>query len=203
MGEPIVVDLFVEDRAHEEFIRAMVERLAAEERRGVTVRVRSARGGHGRALTELGLYQRGVRVGGMTAPDLLVVAIDANCKRLAQARKEIEAQIDSALKDRTIIACPDPHIERWYLADPESFARVVGVRPTVGRKKCERDRYKAILSRAIVEAGHPPTLGGIEFAREIVESMDAYRGGKTERTLRDFMQDARNAIRRAAPEETA
>lgn len=165
MSNPVIVDLFVEDRAHEEFLKAMLIRLAREREKPVTLRVRSARGGHGRAMEELSLYQKSVlkKLGGMTIPDLLVVAIDANCMSFNKSRKDIEEKIDARFKDRTIVACPDPHIERWYLADPDSFMQVVGFRPKVGKRKCERDRYKAILSKAVIDGGHPPTLGGIEF----------------------------------------
>jgi hypothetical protein len=201
MGDPITVDLFAEDQAHEEFIKAIVDRLAAEEQKVISLRVRSARSGHGRALGELSLYQRAVIEGlaGLTRPDLLVVAIDANCKRVAAAKKEITEKIDSSLRNQTVVACPDPHIERWYVADPDSFAQVVGARPKLGRKKCERGYYKSILSGTLASAGHPTTLGGIEFAPELVAAMDLHRAGKTERTLKDFVQDARNAIRTIAP----
>ena len=93
------------------------------------------------------------------------------------------------------MACPDPHVERWYLADPTSFATVVGIRPEVGRKKCERGHYKAILSRAVVEAGHPPTLGGFEFAREIVDVMNLYRAAKAESSLKHFLDEMTARLR--------
>jgi hypothetical protein len=196
MGDPIAVDLFVEDRAHEEFIRPMINRLASEERRAVTIQVRSARGGHGRALEELSLYQKAVSAGGMTMPEILVVATDTNCSRPGLPRKAVARRIEPDFRDRIVVACPDPHIERWYLADPDSFVTVVGIRPKLGRRKCERGRYKAILSRAVTNAGHPATLGGIEFAAELVEVMDLFRAGKTERTLKDFVQDLRRVMRR-------
>jgi hypothetical protein len=44
MSSPLTVDLFVEDRAHEEFLKAMLRRIATEQERSVIVRVRSARG---------------------------------------------------------------------------------------------------------------------------------------------------------------
>lgn len=193
----MVVDIFAEDRAHEELLKALLDRLAREEGKVIVPRIRSARGGHGRALEELSLYQRSVQqgVGGMTVPDLLIVAIDTNCSSFNGAKKEIQARLETQFEDRTVVACPDPHVERWYLADPESFHHVVGVTPRVGRRKCERDRYKTILSRAILEAGHPPTLGGIEFAREIVEAMDFYRAGKRETSLKHFLDDAVAQIR--------
>ena len=191
MNNLALVDLFVEDRAHEEFLKAMLSRIATENNRRITVRVRSARGGRPRVLEELSLYQKSVLKApdSMSMPDLLFIAIDANCKRWNKARTEIQGKIQSPFTSRSIVACPDPHIERWYLADPDSFFQVVGVRPKVGRRKCERDRYKAVLSKAIVDAGHPPTLGGIEFAQELVGAMDLYRAGKAERSLKHFLTE--------------
>jgi hypothetical protein len=192
MSNAILIDLFVEDRAHEEFLKALLERLAYEKRKGINIRIRSARGGHGRALKEFSLYQASVLKGfvGMTMPDLLVIAIDTNCKPLHKAKREIESIIHVNYKDRVILACPDPHIERWYVADPDSLKGIIGVRPVVGRKKCKRDYYKTVLSKALISAGYPTTLGGIEFAREIVQAMDLYRAAKTERSLKLFLDDA-------------
>ncbi|MCH8055286.1 MAG: DUF4276 family protein [Deltaproteobacteria bacterium] len=197
MNNLALVDLFVEDRAHEEFLKAMLSRIATENNRRITVRVRSARGGRPRVLEELSLYQKSVLKApdSMSMPDLLFIAIDANCKRWNKARTEIQGKIQSPFTSRSIVACPDPHIERWYLADPDSFFQVVGVRPKVGRRKCERDRYKAVLSKAIVDAGHPPTLGGIEFAQELVGAMDLYRAGKAERSLKHFLTETAARIR--------
>lgn len=198
MSNPIVLDLFVEDRAHEEFLKAIIKRTAREEGKKVFLQVRSARGGHGRVLNELSIYQKAVlqlESSFLRMPDLFVVAIDANCRKFNEARQEIEERLEERYRNRTIIACPDPHIERWYLADPQSFKEVIGVVPKAGRKKCERGYYKAILSKAIIDAGYPPTLGGIEFAREIVEKMDFYRARKVERSLGHFLTAAAASIR--------
>jgi hypothetical protein len=94
------------------------------------------------------------------------------------------------------MACPDPHVERWYLADPASFQVVVGRRPKVGKKKCARDHYKDLLSTAIQQAGYPATLGGIEFAPELVEGMDLYRAKKNDHSLGALLDDLRNQLRR-------
>lgn len=194
----VTVDLFVEDRAHEEMLKAMLVRLARDANRPTSVRVRSARGGHGRALAELDIYMRTIRkdIGGMTLPDLLVVGIEANCTQLGPARKAIAKRLTSPFSERAVIACPDPHVERWYLCDPESFAGVIGVRPRVGKRKCERDLYKRMLSQAVEDGGHPPTLGGIEFAREIVNAMDLYRAKKKEPSLRLFLDAAVAALQK-------
>jgi hypothetical protein len=88
-------------------------------------------------LSELHLYQS-VILSQQALPDLVIVCIDANCKGIRDARREIQQQIKPEIVDRFVIACPNPHVERWYLADPESFFQAVGSRPTLGRLKCEK-----------------------------------------------------------------
>jgi hypothetical protein len=193
----VTVDIFVEDRAHEAFLVPMLRRIAQEESTEVSARVRSARGGHGRAVAELKLYQDVVEKasGETTQPDLLIAGIDGNCSTFAKARKTIEGATRAPFSDRLVVACPDPHVERWYLADPESFKEVVGLWPTVAKKKCARDYYKAALANVVRKAGHPATLGGIEFAQELVERMDLYRAGKNDRSLKSFVDDLRAKLR--------
>lgn len=197
MNKRLVVDLFVEDRAHEELLLPLVARVAAEERVDVDVRVRSARGGHGRALAEFKLYQRLVDRGAAAAarPDLLGLGIDGNCTTFVKKRKEIMGATLEGMALPVVAACPDPHIERGYLADPDSFKAVVGNRPTVRRKKCARDYYKQLLADAVRRAGHLPTLGGIEFAREIAAAIDGYRAGKSDRSLKAFVDELRRRLR--------
>jgi hypothetical protein len=196
MSSPVAVDLFVEDRAHEEFLKPLLARIADEEDVQIAVRVRSARGGHGRAVEELKLYQTLVEKGAADAtyPDLLIVGIDGNCTPFAKKRAQIQSAARARFSDRLVVACPAPHIERWYLADPDSFQSVVGQRPTVGKKKCVRDYYKAALTKAVRQAGHPPTLGGIEFAQEIVAGMDLFRAGKNDGSLKAFLDDMRGKL---------
>ncbi len=197
MSSPLSVDVFVEDRAHEAFLLAMLGRIATEEKVGVSPRVRSGRGGHGRALRELKLYQDlvGKVAAGPTHPDLLIAGIDGNCSTFAKAKREIQGAIRVPFSHRLVVACPDPHVERWYVADPDTFQTVVGLRPAVGRKKCARDHYKRLLAKAVQQAGHPPTLGGIEFATELVASMDLYRAGRSDRSLKAFVDDLRGKLR--------
>ena len=160
------------------------------------VRVRSARGGHGRALQELRLYQTLIEKRVFDVPpDLIVAAIDGNCTTFRRKRTEIENATRAVFEDRLVAACPDPHVERWYLADPDSFHEIVGYRPSVGRRKCERNHYKRLLANAIRRGDHPPTLGGIEFATELVDAMDLYRAGKEDSSLRTFVDDLRANFR--------
>jgi hypothetical protein len=195
MSDASVVDLFVEDRAHEEFIKAMISRLAEAENKEVRLRVRSARGGHGQAIESFVTYQRVLLKGLSDIPDLLVVCIDANCSRFNDAKRSIDMKIKDEFTDRTVVACPDPHIERWFMADLTSFQQVIGVAAQPVKKKCERAFYKTILAKAIIGAGYPPTLGGVEFAKELVDAMDLYRAGRAERSLGLFLDDAVPMIR--------
>lgn len=197
MSSSLTVDIFVEDRAHEAFLVPMLWRIAREEKVLVKSTVRFGRGGHGRALTELKLYQYFLQkgTGVTTSPDLLIAGIDANCSTFARAKAAIVAATRAPFSDRLVVACPDPHVERWYLADPESFKDVVGYRPTIARKKCARDYYKDALAQVVRKAGHPATLGGIEFAQELVEHMDLYRAGRNERSLKAFLDDLRGRLR--------
>jgi len=95
----MIADIFVEDRAHEAFLRPLVERLAREEAKELQVRIRSARVGHGRALAELSLYQQTALKGGgdLTIPDLLVIGIDGNCDSFQAARKKVQAKLTRGL----------------------------------------------------------------------------------------------------------
>jgi len=197
MNSRLRIDLFAEDRSHQQLLVPLLCRLAGECRITAAVQVRSARGGHGRALTELDMYQDSVLggVAGMVVPDLLVVAIDANCNTLRKAHKEILAHVHGALQSCTVVACPDPHIERWYLADPASFAQVVGAQPRLGRKKCQRGYYKSVLAEAVQKGGNHPMLGGIEFARELVDNMDMDRATRNDRALKAFVSDLRSALK--------
>lgn len=197
MNRSIIVDLFVEDRAHEEFLKPLITRVASEENIEVTIRVRSARGGHGKAISEYKLYQDMLEEGllGEIHPDLMIVAIDGNCTPWAKKRDEIKKETKELFSNRLVSACPNPHIEHWYLADPDSFFQVVGYRPVVGKRKCIRDYYKNAMVKAIRAAGHPITLGGIEFASEIVMVMDFYRAGKNDNSLGALLEELRGKLR--------
>lgn len=200
MTRPVVIDLFVEDRAHEEFLRPLVRRIAQEEDIAVYVRVRSGQGGHGRAIDEFRLYQTLVQRGVEQPPDLAVVGIDGNCTTFARKRREIRDATEQWFQDRLVTACPDPHVERWYLVDPDSFHNVVGHRPSVGKTKCVRDHYKAVLADAVRQGGQRPILGGIEFAAELVAAMNLYRAGRNDHSLRAFVDDLRGKLRQVCEE---
>lgn len=188
----ILVDIFAEDHAHEAFIRAVISRIGREQKLNLHPRIRNGRGGHGRVMTEFNLFQKAI-LGQTSAlgdiPDIIIIAIDANCKRFMQACREIGKSIKPEFSDRAVIACPDPHIEKWYLADSESFCEIIGREPRSIKAKCERDIYKRLLAETIRSADHPLTLGGIEFAEDLVNAMDFYRAGKKDPSLNAFITE--------------
>ncbi len=191
----MLLDLFAEDHAHESLIGALVKRIAQEEDVQATCRTRSARGGHPRAIKEFRLYQEFMdSTPWAPTPDLIVVAIDTNCEGFVQKRSEIQNATQQNYRHKVVPACPDPHVERWFLADPASFQAVVGARPSLSSEKCQRDHYKNLLRTTIRNGGHPHTLGGIEFAAELVVEMDLYRAGKTDSSLKAFIDDFRAAL---------
>lgn len=198
MRDSLSVFLFAEDGAHEALLVPLTARIASDEGVRSSLRVVSAQGGHGRAIQELRTWQHvRSRVAVPTTPDLLVVAIDTNCGRFVDTRQQIRDAMHPDLCNALVTACPEPHIERWYMADPESFNDVVGSNPNVGREKCARERYKKILMDAIGAAGYPTALlEGTDFALDIATKMDLYRAGKNCPSLGTFVQELRMKIRR-------
>lgn len=202
MPESIRAVLFAEDAAHRAFLEPMLSRVATEERVPMRIDVVSAQGGHARAMGEFKIWHttRTRRPSVVTEADAVVVAIDGNCASFSETRDRIRRATPGHLLDRLVAACPDPHIERWFLADPDSFAGVAGAVPEVGPEKCARDHYKRILVRAVESGGLSVTPGsGSEFARHLVSNMDLYRAGKNCRSLGAFIGDTRALLRRMAP----
>ncbi|TKD01677.1 hypothetical protein [Polyangium fumosum] len=195
MGERRVVRLFAEDVGHEGFLRALTIRLCSEAGIEVDVKTASARGGHGQVLRELRTFQRVIVKQGGEATDLAVIAIDANCKGWDGARKEIADELMTGHFPYVVLACPDPHIERWYMADPQTLVQELDVRVFPRKRKCERDVYKQQFIDALREAGHPVTLGGAEFASDIVRVMDLYRAAKNEPSLKACIDEIRRVCR--------
>ncbi|MHB8626516.1 MAG: DUF4276 family protein [Aggregatilineales bacterium] len=184
------VNLFVEDQGHEAFLRALFKRFA--EMYGIEVDLHSAnvRGGHGKAITELTQYLRDLKRGRVERADLLVAAIDANCKGYTQAQAEIVQTVQQAeLGIDAIYAVPDPHLEHWLLSDSNAFKTVFGIGCQSPDQKCERDRYKKLLREAILKAGINPPLGGIEYAEDLVNALDLHP--KTDKSLRRLLDDLR------------
>lgn len=186
------IALFVEDSAHQQFLGALLQRLAAES--GVAVRLdwRNARRGHGAVVKEFKQYLRDLEMQGGEPPDLIVAASDANCKGLRErtnALRGVTEQDDL----RIVFAVPDPHIERWLLVDSGAFKKVFGRGCNAPDQKCERARYKKMLVDAIRESGITPSLGGIEYAEDIVKEMDLDQAARNDTSLQRLLEDL-NAV---------
>ncbi|MCK4763852.1 MAG: hypothetical protein KAW12_16740 [Candidatus Aminicenantes bacterium] len=178
MADKIKILYFLEDRAQESFVTALVEKVAEEESLpgGILKHdVRSARGGS-RSIKEfmnfISIYEKT----GTLDFDLLVVAIDGNCKGHSERKKELEKCITRAylFEDKVVFAVPDPHIERWYILDQRAFKKGVGIdkAPPLPQYKCERNHYKQLLIQTLKEAGVNSLFGGAEYAERIVEHME-------------------------------
>lgn len=197
MPEPLIVGYFFEDIAQENFVTALVQRVAGELGVVVASDVRNATGGKGRVSTELQHYLRDARVGRAPARPVLVVVIDGNCASYQARRQQIEqAKERTGYPGTVVCAVPDPHIERWYLADGEGFKLAVegGQLPPLPVYKCERRHYKQALRQAFQGAGIEPQLGGAEYAAPIVSHLNLYRAGQADAALKHFLDDLRAAL---------
>ncbi len=195
-----VVQLFCEDSGHERFLRPLIQRVAQEERVHVDLSVGSARGGIGRALAEFVLFQRMLRHAiHNRRPDLLVLVVDANCTGWNERRRELQEAIDLGLFPRAVVGVPDPHVERWCIADPLAFQAVVGTPPPPDPGKCERDLYKRLLANALDRAEIPVLTGPTEIAPDLVEGMDWTTIDRNCPSLAHLVSDLRSQIRQFAP----
>jgi hypothetical protein len=191
-----LIVLFCEDRGHEQFCRALLKRLLREGSVTARVEAPSARGGHGAAVSEFRAWQSAVVQGSIAGvPSLLVLVVDGNCQGWNSAKQDLAKEVRSDVFRRTVIGCPDPHIERWCLADSQAFKDVVGGEPPRDPDKCERDLYKRLLRDAILGAGQPILTDAMEFAPDLVERADLYAASRAQPSLGGFIDDLRAAIK--------
>ena len=181
------ISLFVEDTVHEDFLMALVQRVANAYNIEINIEVSNVRSGHGKVITELGQYQRDLQRNCEDLPDLIIVGTDSNGRGFLQREKEVN-QATSNLADRVISMIPQPHIERWLLLDSEAFKKVFGGNCSVPKRKCNHDRYKRFLLQAIHDAGVIPLLGGIEQTADLVNAMNLQHMEQSDRSFRRFFR---------------
>lgn len=169
------ISLFAEDEAHEDFLTALVYRLADDYHVKINLMPRSVRGGHGKVISELKQYQQDLQAYDEGSPDLIIVGTDSNCQRVSARKREIDQAISENFTGLVICAIPEPHIERWLLLDSAAFKTVLGKGCPAPDQKCERDRYKLLLIEAVRNAGVVPISGGIEHTEALVNSMNLQR----------------------------
>lgn len=197
------VSLFGEDEFHELFLVALVNRLSAD--RGVPVHVTtySARGGITRMHHELGEFLRDLERSAGALPDAILAATDANCQGYVERRGVLEGVADRHPRFQYLMvyAIPDPHVERWMMADPGAFAKVLGKGCDFPARKCERGLYKDLLARAIRDAGVRAPLGGREFADDVVGAMDLPRACANDPSLGRAVRDLATLCNRWAAQD--
>jgi hypothetical protein len=180
--------LFVEDFGHQEVITTLIECLARDRRVEAAIRPYSVRGGHGQAISEHARFVKDVKASREVWPDLLVVAIDANCQGYNRCRRQVEEKLGET-PFKLVTAIPDPHIERWLLLDSSAFKTVLGRGCAAPDRKCDRNRYKALLDQAVRGAGLIPIFGGMEHARDIIQAMDRKRAVRNDQSIGRFLQE--------------
>ena len=129
--------------------------------------------------------------------DIVVVAIDGNCRGYTETRKAVEESCGTELSVLLVCAVPDPPVERWLLLDSRAFKVVLGTGCDAPDSKCDKERYKGVLASAVRSAsGSRPALGGLEFANDIVEQMDLEQVLAKDTSAGRFISDFRAAVRK-------
>lgn len=185
------IALFCEDSFHEKFIGALIQRLEDERQVGVNPVFLSSQGGLSRMHGEFKDFLRDLARDRQALPDAVIVVADANCL----GHNGRKALMDGALshypqfQQLVSYAIPDPHIERWMLADPRAFQTVFGRGCTTPAVKCAKDEYKRLLRKEIQDSGIYASLGGEEFAEDVVKAMDLGYVETREDSLGRFLQN--------------
>ena len=206
MGK-IRIAYFLEDIAHEKFLRTLVARVAQQtglSNDDLVEEVRNATGGSPRVFSELRMFLTDIQSVSTSLYQILIVATDSNCAKYTEVRVKITAIIQRAgYHDPVVLAIPNPYIERWYVMDAEAFksatdATVVSKLP---RKHRQRYSYKKILREALLSAGIKPILGGAEYGEEIAMQIDLYKAEKADRSFGRFVRDLRRELGKLAQDQ--
>lgn len=191
MAKHFHVDLLCEDRGHEQFLSPLIQRIVVEFGLLLDLRVVSARGGAPRLDLELELFRKSIEFNSRK-PDAIVIGQDGNCNGWLKTADQIKARLGSKLAHLLVPACPDPHVEKWYLADQSAFTKVVGGgRISLSTAKCQRDYYKRLLTKAIGDAGHFDGSGGLDFGPDLVAQMDIFATCRSNPDLASFVDGLR------------
>lgn len=187
------ITVFCEDSFHEKFIGAVLRRLDAEKRTGVKLRFLSAHGGLPRMQSEFTNFLRDLARDRQSLPDAVIVVVDANCLGYTERKKQLDSAVEQYPQFKHLVsyAIPDPHIERWMLADAGAFKAVFGRGCTIPQVKCAKDEYKRLLRKEMRESKIDAPLGGEEFAEDIVRVMDLGYVETNEASLGRFLKNAK------------
>ncbi|MGH7708566.1 MAG: hypothetical protein ACREM6_11675 [Vulcanimicrobiaceae bacterium] len=191
---PLNISCFVEDVGHRLVVGPLLRKICQEAGSSIQVRFLNATGGKGKALDELRQVKQDIALGRLECPAVLVAAIDGNCEGYGIVKRRVEEIVGSELSVQLVCAVPDPHVERWLLLDSEAFKLAVGRGCAAPDNKCERDRYKGLLRRALFDANLVPQLDGLEFAEAIVAEYNLERAASIDSSFSHFLSDVRAAV---------
>lgn len=156
----IRVAVFYEDDGHRSLITPLVRRIAAEEGVQVSVDERNATGGIPAALAKLRQYGRDLQRG-LDYHEVLVIAIDGNCGTYSSRRDQVADLVGEEYAGCLVVAVPDPHVERWYLAAPRALQQAAGLTqtpPLPPPDKCDH-QLQASPARSVRHRGGPSSPG--------------------------------------------
>lgn len=190
--------LFCEDSFHERFVLALLRRFQVEEGLPVAVKVLTSRGGLPRMRSEFKDFLRDLERDRQSPPDSIIVVVDANCMGHNDRKSEMGGAIQAHPRFEQLVsfAIPDPHLERWMLADPQAFRAVFQRGCTTPAVKCAKSEYKRLLRKEISASGIDPPLGGEEYAEEIVNAMNLAYVESAESSLGLFLTEVKALFRR-------
>lgn len=197
------IALFLEDSRMEQFLDALIRRVAREV--NCQVYVSRYQGAGSGIWVLLKKYLRRVRRARGLEHHLLIIAVDANCTDPAARRVEIQRHLTARYRRRTwcypgpFVACvPVPYIERWYLCDPAALRQVTGagLRGPLPAASCEpKHQFKQLLATVVRGSNIPSLAGGLELAEEIVDAMNWGTVRQTAPDLDKFVADLRRHLR--------
>ncbi|MBI2906919.1 MAG: hypothetical protein HYX92_04620 [Chloroflexi bacterium] len=200
MAGKVHIIYFLEDIAHEKFIRGLVARIATQlglSEDSLIEDVRNAAGGS-RTLRELRRFLADVGAAGSCSNQILLVAKDGNGAQYTRVSKDIAVILKSAgYQGPAVLAVPNPYIERWYVIDTKAFQLATGAPVTsrLPRGHHPRGYYKMILRDALLAVGIRPVLGGAEYGEEVAKQVNLYQAGKADASFRRFVDDLTREIR--------
>ena len=203
MVDKIRIGYFLEDRGHEIILKAFVTRAAKEKglkRRDWLDDVRAATGG--KSIEAYKVFLKDISRLDIHVPfDILIIASDGNCSGYTEKKQQLLKYSENtqfSQIDILVFAIPDPHIERWYLNDPEGFNQAIGsgALPVLPPYKCEKGRYKKVMRDAVASSDVKSQFGGYEYGEKIVDAMDLYRAIKNDASLKHFIDDLKDAFTR-------
>ena len=198
-GRRLAILCAFEDRAFEDVVRPLVERLLAEEGlREADIRPLLT---HGCQWTELGHIGRDYE----TWADLVIIGADTRGKTPAQKRRSMEKGLERSLPERLrgercLLALAAPCAEGWIQADlaalkagvAEELDDVVSLPGDAGAypgaEQQAKDRLRTILERADV----PALRGGLEYGPAVMRHVAL----DSEPSLAEFAKAFRHRLQR-------